>query len=151
MSDKNSVEVQTNGKNYLIKSSWKPGNRIFNGIVNEKEVCMQVERTGRGFHVQHEGYKGEIRIISSLAAELLSRMPEKKLIDISKKLVSPKPGLLVSLEVNKGDTVKSGDALAVVEAMKMENQLFAESDGVVAEIFFSPGDSLDVGQIILEL
>mgnify|MGYP001257016325 CR=1 FL=1 len=88
---------------------------------------------------------------NSLAAELLSRMPEKQPTDISKKLVSPMPGLLVSLEVNKGDSVKSGDALAVVEAMKMENQLFAQSDGVVTKIFFSPGDSLDVGQIILEL
>jgi propionyl-CoA carboxylase alpha chain len=61
------------------------------------------------------------------------------------------PGLLVSLEVIVGDAVKLGDALAVVEAMKMENQLFAERDGVVLKIYLEPGDSLEVGQIILEL
>jgi len=61
------------------------------------------------------------------------------------------PGLLVSLEVSIGDVVKVGDALAVIEAMKMENQLTAEKEGVVSNIFIEPGGSLEVGQIILEL
>jgi propionyl-CoA carboxylase alpha chain len=78
-------------------------------------------------------------------------MPKKKIADTSKQLLSPMPGLLVSLEVSVGDEVMTGDALAVVEAMKMENQLFSEREGVIAKIHFEPGDSLEVGQIILEL
>jgi propionyl-CoA carboxylase alpha chain len=145
------VEVHADGKNYVIDSDWQPGRSLFNGVVNEDDICMQVERTGTGFRVRHAGYQGEIRIMSSFAAELLSRMPPKQIADTSKQLISPMPGLLVSVEVAVGDDVKNGDALAVVEAMKMENQLFAERDGVVAKIHLEPGDSLDVGQIILEL
>jgi propionyl-CoA carboxylase alpha chain len=145
------VEVHAGGKNYVIDSDWQPVRSLFDGVVNEDEICMQVERTGTGFRVRHAGYQGEIRIMSSFAAELLSRMPAKQIADTSKQLISPMPGLLVSVEVAVGDDVKNGDALAVVEAMKMENQLFAERDGVVAKIHLEPGDSLDVGQIILEL
>ena len=145
------VEVHADGKNYVIDSDWRPGRTLFHGLVNDDEVCLQMERTGNGFRVRHAGYQGEIRIISSLAAELLNRMPVKKLADTSGQLLSPMPGLLVSLEVIVGDAVKLGDALAVVEAMKMENQLFAERDGVVSKIYLEPGESLEVGQIILEL
>jgi len=145
------VEVHADGQNYVIDSDWQPGRTLFNGVVNDQDICMQVERTGTGFRVRHAGYQGEIRIISAFAAELLSRMPVKQVADTSKQLLSPMPGLLVSVEVAVGDEVQNGDALAVVEAMKMENQLFAERDGVIAKIYLEPGDSLDVGQIILEL
>lgn len=145
------VEVHTDGKNYVIDSDWQPGRSLFTGLVNDDEICMQVERTDTGFRVRHAGYQGEIRIMSSFAAELLNRMPVKQAADTSKQLMSPMPGLLVSVEVEEGHEVKAGDALAVVEAMKMENQLFAERDGVIAKIHLEPGDSLEVGQLILEL
>jgi propionyl-CoA carboxylase alpha chain len=145
------IEVHADGKNYIIDSEWSPGQSLFNGIINNDEVCFQMERTGKGFRVRHSGYQGEIRIISSLAAELLNQMPIKEPADTSGQLLSPMPGLLVSLEVAIGDVVKMGDALAVVEAMKMENRLTAEKEGTVSKIFLGPGDSLEVGQIILEL
>ena len=151
VSENKKIEVHTDGKNYVIESDWQPGRSLFSGVVNKDEVCMQVERTETGFRIRHAGYQGEIRIMSSFAAELLSRMPIKQVADTSKQLLSPMPGLLVSLEVAVGDIVKKGDALAVVEAMKMENQLFAECDGAIVKIHLDPGDSLDVGQIILEL
>ena len=151
VSEEEKTEVHADGSNYTILSEWKPGLSLFVGKVNEIDICMRVKRTITGFLIRHSGYEGEIRIISSLAAELLGRMPQKKVADTSNKLMSPMPGLLVSLEVKIGDEVKKGDALAVVEAMKMENQLFAERDGVVSEVLVDPGGSLDVGQVILEL
>ena len=60
------------------------------------------------------------------------------------------PGLVVSLAVQEGQEVKAGETLAVVEAMKMENVLRAERDGVVKTIRVKPGDSLAVDQVILE-
>ncbi|MBT6428076.1 MAG: biotin/lipoyl-binding protein, partial [Rhodospirillaceae bacterium] len=62
----------------------------------------------------------------------------------------PMPGLVVSLDVAAGDEVKAGQALAVVEAMKMENILRAERDGIIAELKAAPGDSLAVDDVILE-
>jgi len=149
--DDQKVEIHAGGQNYVIYSEWRPGRSLFTGQVNDDDICMQVERTGTGFKVCHAGYQGEIRIMSSFAAELLNRMPAKQVTDTSKQLISPMPGLLVSVEVEIGQEVERGEALAVVEAMKMENQLFAERAGVVAKIYLEPGDSLEVGQIILEL
>jgi len=69
---------------------------------------------------------------------------------MSKYLLSPMPGLLVSLAVKEGQEVKAGQELAVVEAMKMENLLRAERDGKVAGLHAKAGDSLAVDQIIME-
>ena len=79
-----------------------------------------------------------------------THMLEKVPPDLSKFLLSPMPGLLVRLSVNAGDEVKAGEELAVVEAMKMENSLRAEVDGVVAKVLADQGDSLTVDQPILE-
>jgi propionyl-CoA carboxylase alpha chain len=78
-------------------------------------------------------------------------MPEKVVPDMSGFLMSPMPGLLVSLSVSEGDEVSAGEQLAVIEAMKMENALLAERDGVVAKINYEIGASLAVGDKILEL
>ena len=83
-------------------------------------------------------------------AEALDKMPPKESADTGKLLVSPMPGLLVSIAVAEGDTVKTGQEVCVIEAMKMENVLRAERDGVVAKIHASAGDSLAVDQIIAE-
>jgi propionyl-CoA carboxylase alpha chain len=69
---------------------------------------------------------------------------------MSKYLLSPMPGLLRSLEVVEGQEVKAGEALAVVEAMKMENILKAERDGTISKLHATPGESLAVDQKILE-
>ena len=84
------------------------------------------------------------------SAALAALMPVKEPPDMSKFLLSPMPGLLVSLAVEAGQDVKAGEALAVVEAMKMENVLRAERDGVVSVLHAAPGDSLAVDQAILE-
>ncbi|MGH6618399.1 MAG: acetyl-CoA carboxylase biotin carboxyl carrier protein subunit [Alphaproteobacteria bacterium] len=60
------------------------------------------------------------------------------------------PGLLLRLAVTEGDSVKAGEELAVVEAMKMENVLRAERDGVIKTIHAGAGESLAVDQPILE-
>ena len=77
-------------------------------------------------------------------------MPEKAAPDTSKFLLSPMPGLLVALEVQEGQEIKAGEALAKVEAMKMENVLRATRDGTVLKLHARPGDSLRVDQKILE-
>ena len=69
---------------------------------------------------------------------------------MSRFLLSPMPGLLVSVAVGEGEPIKAGQELAVVEAMKMENVMRAERDGTVAKIHASAGSSLAVDQPIIE-
>jgi propionyl-CoA carboxylase alpha chain len=89
------------------------------------------------------------RVLTPRAAQLLDLMPFKAPPDLSKVLLSPMPGLLVDVTVAPGQAVRAGERLAAIEAMKMENILFATQDGVVAEVAAKKGDSLAVDQVIL--
>ena len=60
------------------------------------------------------------------------------------------PGLLVDVPVKPGQKVQAGERVAVIEAMKMENVLFATQDGVVKSVVASKGESLTVDQMIVE-
>ena len=67
------------------------------------------------------------------------------------RLTAPMPGKVVSFAVKAGDAVKKGQALAVMEAMKMEHTIAAPADGVVAELLFAPGDQVTEGAELLKL
>ena len=89
-------------------------------------------------------------MLTARAAELLECMPEKEPPDLSQFLLSPMPGLLTQLRVDAGNSVRTGQDLAVIEAMKMENVLRAERDGKVSKVLATVGDTLNVDQAILE-
>jgi propionyl-CoA carboxylase alpha chain len=129
---------------------WRPGDPLFRGTVDGDPVCVQVDGRGVGWRLSHAGVQADLRIMSPRAAALLHRMPKKQPPDLSRLLLSPMPGLLLRLVVAEGDSVKAGEELAVVEAMKMENVLRAERDGVIKKIHAGAGDSLAVDQPILE-
>ena len=97
------------------------------------------------------GAKHAVRVLPAHIAPLAAHMIEKIPPDLSKFLICPMPGLLVSLHVKEGDTVQPGQPLATVEAMKMENILRAEKAGTVARVNAEQGASLAVDEIILEL
>jgi propionyl-CoA carboxylase alpha chain len=81
---------------------------------------------------------------------LLVHLPKASDSDDAQALLSPMPGLLVSLDVSVGDQVVPGQALARLEAMKMENLLRATQAARVTQILVSPGDSLSLGDVIME-
>jgi propionyl-CoA carboxylase alpha chain len=144
-------DVDFDGNTYAVRSNWEFGQHLFHGTINGEEVFVQVERVDQTYRLFHGGSQADVMILTPRVAELLQYMPVKAPPDMSKYLLSPMPGLLVSLAVTKGDAVSSGKELAVVEAMKMENTLHAERDGIVARINYEVGASLAVGDKILEL
>ncbi len=148
--DDEGYNVELAGKNYRINSHWKLGEPLFKGTINGEEVCVQVDRKGSQFVLFHRGAEVSAMVVTPQTAELNKHMLIKEPPDMSKYLLSPMPGLLVSLAVQEGDEVKEGEELAVVEAMKMENCLRAIQDGVVKKITAEVGDSLVVDQAIME-
>jgi propionyl-CoA carboxylase alpha chain len=144
-------DITIDGKINSVRTGWTFGQQLFGGSINGNEVFARVERDAQTYHVQHAGRRTDVILLTPRAAELFRHMPVKEAPDMSKFLLSPMPGLLVSLSVEEGDSVSAGEQLAVVEAMKMENTLHAERDGVVAKIYFEAGATLAVDDKILEL
>jgi propionyl-CoA carboxylase alpha chain len=138
------------GRRRAIVTSWQPGQPLFQGTLQGQPLVFQLDRDGVGFRLTRGGASLGLKVLTPLAAELLSQMPAKQPPDLSRYLLSPMPGLLVSLAVGDGQDVKAGEELAVVEAMKMENVLRAERDGKVKTVRAKAGDSLAVDQVILE-
>ena len=144
-------DVEYNGHTHAVRSKWEFGQAIFSGTIDGEQVFIQVQRENQTYRLLHGGSQVDVSIVTPQVAQLLKHMPVKVPPDMSKYLLSPMPGLLVSLAVNEGDVISAGDELAVLEAMKMENTLLAERDGKVVRIHFEAGASLAVDDIILEL
>ena len=135
---------------YRIKTDWQFGERLVEAEVNGQQISLQLDPHKAGFKAFHRGAETDLLVLTPEAAALTEHMIDKVPPDLSKFLLSPMPGLLVRLSVAEGDEVKAGEELAVVEAMKMENSLRAEEDGVVSQVLAGEGDSLMVDQPILE-
>jgi propionyl-CoA carboxylase alpha chain len=149
-----SSAISVGDRSYKIDSHAPLGSVRVEGTVNSRAFTAQVER-GAGknplaLRVSHNGTQIEAMVLSPLGARLLKLMPYKAPPDLSKYLMSPMPGLLVEVSVQPGQQVQAGEKLAVIEAMKMENVLFATQDGVVGSISAAKGESLAVDQVILE-
>jgi len=133
-----------------VESAWKPGEHVFVGEVAGLAVAMQVARKLDTYRVVHRGASASISVRRPRVAALGAHMLVKPAADTSKFLLCPMPGLVVSINAHVGQDVKAGETLAVVEAMKMENVLRAERDGVIKKIAAKPGDSLPVDAVIME-
>ncbi|TWB31695.1 acetyl-CoA carboxylase biotin carboxylase subunit [Nitrospirillum bahiense] len=144
-------DVTLDGRTYTVRNAdWHPGQSLWAGTVDGHALAVQVDGTGIGYRLFHGGAELEVQVLTARAAEFAALMPVKAKPDMSKFLLSPMPGLLVTVAVAVGDEVKAGQELAVVEAMKMENILRADSDGKVKKIAAEKGTSLAVDQIIIE-
>jgi propionyl-CoA carboxylase alpha chain len=111
---------------------------------------MQIERKNMRYRILHSGLEAQALVLTPRVAELYSLMPEKVAPDLSRFVLSPMPGLLVSVAFEAGQEVKAGEEVCVVEAMKMENVLRAQRDGVISAIHAKAGDNLTVDQTIIE-
>ncbi len=143
-------DVTLADKDITLRTDWQLGDPLYHATFNGYSVGLQIERNGAGYSLYHSGVRADVLVLNPVHADLYALMPEKVAVDTSRFLLSPMPGLLVSLAVSVGQDVKSGEELAVIEAMKMENVLKAERDGVIKIINAAPGDSLTVDQVILE-
>ena len=142
--------VTDGGSDLTVETEWRLGEPLFRALVAGEPMTVQVDRRGPSWRLTHGGASVEMLVLRPRVAELAARMPKKEPPDLSKYLLSPMPGLLVSVSVEVGQEIKAGEELAVVEAMKMENVLRAERDGVVAHVHAAAGDSLAVDQAIIE-
>ncbi len=132
-----------------VTFDWWFGAPVWSGSLNGVEVSVQVRPILNGVALAYRGIQMPAHVYTEREAELIALMPVRKPPDTSRKLLCPMPGLVVSIHVKEGQSVKAGEALCVVEAMKMENILRAERDCTVSEVFAGTGDSLAVDATIM--
>ncbi|AKM10406.1 acetyl-CoA carboxylase biotin carboxylase subunit [Croceicoccus naphthovorans] len=151
-------EISIDGEPVDLAMEYTPGQRSVSAVFDSdengeggEELTVQVKPVPAGFEITTRGAKHVLRVLPTTIAQFDKHMIEKVPPDLSKFLICPMPGLLVSLNVAEGDEVQPGQPLAVVEAMKMENILRAEKAGVVKSVNAKAGESLAVDAVILEL
>ncbi|MFZ0422190.1 MAG: acetyl/propionyl/methylcrotonyl-CoA carboxylase subunit alpha [Xanthobacteraceae bacterium] len=138
------------GARHVLSSRWVPGEPVWTGTIDGAPIAVHVRAVPNGFELAYHGVEVKAFVYTELEARYARLMPLKKLSGSEKSVRCPMPGLIVSLAVAEGQEVKAGETLAVVEAMKMENILRAERDGIIKTIRVKKGDSVAVDAVILE-
>jgi len=144
------AEEKGQNKGHRLVSSWKPGDPLWSGSYDGRAIAVQVRPALNGFDLAHRGAEVRAFAYTEREAAAARLMPVKRVADSGKALRCPMPGVVRAIAVTEGQEVKAGETLAVVEAMKMENVLRAERDGVVKSIKARVGDSLAVDAVIIE-
>ena len=138
------------GARLRVASDWLPGRTLATFTIDGRELGVKIARVGPGWRLRWRGMDLRAHVRRPRVAELARLLPRKSPPDTSKVLLCPMPGVVIAIHVGKGDTVEHGQALAVVEAMKMENTLRAERHGVVKRVAVNVGARLAVDEIIME-
>jgi propionyl-CoA carboxylase alpha chain len=147
--DENDLSV--NGAAVELEMEYTPGDRLVEAEIDGELLTVKVEPTRTGLWLTTRGAIHVAQVLPAHVAPFVAHMIEKVPPDLSKFLICPMPGLLVSLNVAEGEKVEAGQPLAVIEAMKMENILRAEKSATVKKVNAKAGDSLAVDAVILEL
>jgi propionyl-CoA carboxylase alpha chain len=138
------------GQAHMLVSRWTPGEPTWHGTMSGYPLAVQVSPSANGFRLAHQGVEAAAYVFTEFEARAAKLMPLETKADTGKKLLCPMPSLVISIDVSEGQEVEVGETLAVVEAMKMQNVLRAERDGVVRTIYAKPGATLAVDAPILE-
>ena len=144
------VTFRDSGEKHSITTQWRPGFGLMEAVFDNSTYALSLANAEEGFIVRRLGVEAHVKVCSPFQAELHARLPEKQKPDTSKLIMSPMPGLVVSVAVTVGQEVKSGEAVCIVEAMKMQNIIRAEADGVVKAVNASAGASVAADEVLIE-
>ena len=138
------------GPALVLASAWAPGEPLWRGTIDGAPLAVQVRPILNGVVLSQGGAEVTARVFTRREAELAALMPAKTADAGRKRLLCPMPGVVTLVWVTDGQEVKAGEALVVVEAMKMENVLRSERDGTIAKVLAKPGDVLALDAVILD-
>jgi len=149
------ITIEVEGKTFQAKTK-----KTSNGMsvdVDSKEFLVRIE----GAHVSIDGHKHsvEVRNLRRGRPSWYSATEEAEDIKVGKSvhkisggegiIQPPMPGRVISIKVKEGDSVKIGSPIIVLEAMKMQNEITSNMDGVVREIRVSEGDLVESGDVLV--
>ncbi|MBU6372724.1 MAG: acetyl/propionyl/methylcrotonyl-CoA carboxylase subunit alpha [Alphaproteobacteria bacterium] len=145
------ADVTFGDRTVSLQTDWRPGKPVIEGEFGGEAFAVKIAPKPEGYGLKLRGVATTALVATPRGAQLRKLIPEKVAADTSKMIASPMPGLVVSIDVVAGQEVKSGEGVAIVEAMKMQNIIRAERDGVVAKVNFAAGASVAADEVLIEL
>ncbi|MGV8928960.1 MAG: acetyl-CoA carboxylase biotin carboxylase subunit [Brevundimonas sp.] len=151
--DDEALTLELAGEDRSLKLSdidWRPGLAQFRAELDGEAFTAEVARVADGYRIRSRAARARVRVLTPAIAALYARLPDKIAADTSKLVLSPMPGLVVAIPVVVGQEVKTGETVAIIEAMKMQNILKAERDGVVKAVGAKAGDPVAADDVLVE-
>lgn len=145
------LKIVVNKRKLFISSKWLLGSKLFECIVNGKLYSMQVEDIHHQYNITFMGKNVNVMVLTPRAAELYKYMKSRRLASETNEVVAKISGLVVEIKVEAGEQVSKGQPIMVLEAMKMENIIFAHKDGKITKVHCAKGESVGSGQILMEI
>jgi propionyl-CoA carboxylase alpha chain len=132
----------------LDEVEWRPGAPLFAGRLDGRAFTATVASAPEGFTIRFHAVRERVLVLTPISADLHARLPPKTPPDTSRLVVSPMPGLVVSMDVQEGEEVKEGQVICVIEAMKMQNIIRAEREGRIESLGAKAGDSVAADDVL---
>jgi biotin carboxyl carrier protein len=139
------IEMAIDGKPVELAYTSRRNKHRFLMLIDSMSYDVEVNRKDGKFSVFIYGREFEVRAEDERLAKLREVAGFEVPGNSRKEIVSPMPGLIVQVLKREGDRVAKGEGVVIMEAMKMENELKAESDGEIGEILVKPGQSVEKG------
>lgn len=134
----------------VVRSSWRLGGKLFQGTVNGRPVSVRVQAHAEGYQLSYAGADVKTTLRTPRVAELAQYMPVREMTISQHEVTAPIAGLISAIHVSAGDVIRAGQQLFVIEAMKMENIIYADHEAVVKAVHVTPPSSVTAGQLVIE-
>ena len=146
----NTLWLELEGRRIEADFHRLPGGEVYSLIVNGRSHEVRVSPARDRVDVTLAGVTFPVEVRHPLE-KFLQSAERGHAASVGETVVAPMPGLVIAIKVKLGDEVQSGQAVAIIEAMKMQNELSAHHGGVVAEVLAAPGDTVSAGQPLIRL
>jgi len=128
-----------------------PGTRMRHLLLDGRSAAILADRESDGWKLHVDGWPLQAEVVDERTRAIRAMTGKAGGAQGPKPVRAPMPGMIVRIDVAEGDAVRAGQGVAVMEAMKMENELKAEAAGVVVKILVQPGQAVEKGAVLVEL
>ncbi len=148
--DETTYFIDFENQTFEVQSEFVLGSKLWQGVIDGVIANVRIEHIDGGFILTHMGSKSKVSVRTPRIAELEKYLPKEDKSYLSKDLIAPISGAIVEIKVQAGQVVNRGQDVAILEAMKMENILYADRDAIVDQVLVKKGDSVSVNQILIK-
>ncbi|MFQ3307318.1 MAG: propionyl-CoA carboxylase alpha chain [Candidatus Midichloriaceae bacterium] len=147
----NGYKITFENRKFHINSIWEIGRRLFQCTINEKQYTVQVERDRDSYNIRFMGSTTKTLLLPPRTAELYKFMKESDTDDEKNNIVTNITGLIKEVKVSIGQEISKGQALIILESMKMENVISSQIDGKIKDIKTKVGNTEMSGNLLIEI